>query len=59
MFLIDFRIKPAMTAPVSIPLYIASALANGGSEANPSTTAKPDLAVALNGWLESSKKCQK
>jgi type I restriction enzyme M protein len=44
---------------LSIPLYVVPATANGGSDANPATAAKPDLTAAINNWLESSKNVKK
>jgi type I restriction enzyme M protein len=38
---------------LSIPLYVAPA-ANGGSDSNSAAADKPNLTVALDGWLESS-----
>lgn len=40
---------------LSIPFYVAPAGANAGSDADASPAARPDLAGALAGWLESSR----
>jgi type I restriction enzyme M protein len=43
---------------LSIPLYVAPT-SNGGSGANPAAADRPNLTVALDGWLESAAKTRK
>lgn len=39
---------------LSIPLYVAPAAANGETGVNSAEAGKPDLTVAINGWLNGS-----